>query len=179
MVSGTVRAVGPMRVRPAEAEGEEAGRSSGAQACTIGHQSLGKDIAKAGSASIAESPGNAAAHQLGHEQNQAPLQGSSTNSAKGHSARCLSAGKQQQQLHKAAAEVAISAAPMELAGVPGVGPDVLVLDPVGQAAPGPEPSPSHPARVLAAQAGLKKTSKLCCMLIVCLSAAAGSPDDAG
>ena len=167
-----------MRVRPAEAEGKEAGRSSGAQACTIGHQSLGKAVAKASSASTAKGPGSAAAHQLGHEQDRAPLQGSSTNSAQGRGAGRLGAEKQQQQ--KAAADkVAIPAAPMELAGVPGAGPDVLVLDPGNQAAPGPEPLPSHPARVPAAQAGLKKTSKLCCMLIVCLSAAAGSPDDAG
>ena len=170
VVSGTVRAVGPMRIRPAEAKREMAGRSNGAQACTDGHQSLGKAGVKASSANMAEGPvaATAAAQQPGHEQGRAPLQDSSAGCAQVLSAIGFSEEQQQPQHEAAAAKSEIAAAPMDLAGVPAAvcaaaaAPGVLLLAPFSQALPGPEPLPTHPGSVSAAQTALKGTGKPRC-----------------
>ncbi len=163
MVSGTVRAVGPTRVRPEEAERDLAGRLKSAQAPTDGQHSTGKDGAKAGSASMAEGPSAATAaaqhHRHGHKQ--VLQEGSTAGSAEVPSERPRSAAMQPQQ-EASAAGTEVAASPMKDAGTSAAvcgAAAAPVLPSSSQNPPGPQPFPMHPARVLAAQPAVKEAGK--------------------
>ena len=164
LVSGTVRAVGPMRVRPEEAEQDLAGHSISAQAREDGQPSIGQDADRAGSADMAEGPAaaTAAAQQPRHEHKHVLHEGSSAGSMGGLGGRCLSTATQPQQ-EASAAKTEIAASPRKHAGASAANseaaaaPGASVLAQFNQTPAGPQPFPMHPARVLAANTAMKET----------------------
>ena len=167
VVSGTVRAVGPVRVRPEEAERDLAGGSISAQAPKDGQHSIGKDGTKAGSAGTAGNPAAGAAAAQQHRHEQVSREGSIAGSAGLLNERHVSTSTQPQE-EASAAETEVAASPVKHADMPAAvcaaaaAPGTSVLPQSSQNHPGPQPFPLQPARVFAANTAMKERGKLYC-----------------
>lgn len=157
--SGTVKAVGPKRVRQAGAVRDMTEPSSNAQASEMADQQTTEADAKAGSSvGVCSAAASDVAHKHRQEQEQEPMQGAGADDPR-------ASGVVMQPQHDAAAAKSESKA-VELPEAPAVHGAILPVV-ASQKSKGPAPWPIHPAKLTPAPDRGTKTGEADISLASC------------